>query len=63
IFITLLECFKYLQFNYNVILINNTYRTNRFNMLLFNVIRVDRSSKTFFIEFAFLFDETESVYK
>jgi hypothetical protein len=38
IFITLPECLKHLQFNYDVILIDNTYRTNRFNMPLFDVI-------------------------
>jgi hypothetical protein len=38
VFITLPECIKHLQNNYDVILIDNTYRTNRFNMPLFDVI-------------------------
>ena len=38
LFITLLECLEHLQSNYDVILIDNTYRTNRFNLPLMDII-------------------------
>jgi hypothetical protein len=38
LFITLPECLKHLQSNYDVILIDNTYRTNRFNLPLMDII-------------------------
>jgi hypothetical protein len=38
LFITLPECLEHLQSNYDVILIDNTYRTNRFNLPLMDII-------------------------
>lgn len=38
LFISLPECIKHLQSNYDVVLIDNTYKANRFNLPLFDVI-------------------------
>jgi hypothetical protein len=62
LFFALLESITYLQSHYNVILIDNTYKTNRFGMLLIDIIGVDYNSISFFVAFAFLPDESEGLY-
>jgi hypothetical protein len=63
LFIALPESITYLQLHHDVILIDNTYKTNRFGMPLMDIIGVDHNSISFFVAFAFLPDESEGSYQ
>jgi hypothetical protein len=53
---------KHLACNPNVLLIDATYKTNRFNMPLVNTVGIDNCNRTFFISFAFMSSEGEVDY-
>jgi hypothetical protein len=59
------ESIQYLQSHHDVLLIDKTYSTNRFDMPLMDIIGVDHNNKSFFIAFAFAFlpDQTEDSYR
>jgi hypothetical protein len=78
LFIACPESIQYLQSHHDVLLIDNTYSTNRFNMPLMDIIGwfvfiltiqgllitigVDHNNRSFFIAFAFLPDQSEGSY-
>ena len=63
LFIACPESIAYLQSHHDVVLIDNTYSTNRFDMPLMDIIGVDHNSISFFIAFAFLPDQSEGSYR
>ena len=63
LFIAMPKSIKYLARNPNVLLIDATYKTNRFNMPLIDTISIDNCNKTFFISFAFMSGETNTNYE
>jgi MULE transposase domain len=63
LFIACPESITYLQSHHDVVLIDNTYSTNRFDMPLMDIIGVDHNSISFFIAFAFLPDQSEGSYR
>jgi len=52
-----------LQTYHHVFLMDCTYKTNMFNMSLFNIVGLTSTNSTFFGAFAFLQTETEEDYK
>jgi hypothetical protein len=48
-----------LRSNFEVLLVDSTYKTNRFNMPLFNIVGVTAISTSFFVGFCFL--DTEDI--
>ena len=46
-----------------VLLLDCTYKTNRFKMPLLNIVGSTCTNKTFYISFCFIVDETEESYK
>lgn len=62
LFIACPESIQYLQQHHDVILINNTYSTNRFKIPLMDIIGVDHNKRSFFVAFAFLPDQSEATY-
>ena len=56
------DSIAYLQQNPDVLLLDCTYKTNRYAMPLLDMIGVDSSQKSFCIAFAFLSGETEDDY-
>ena len=50
---------KYLRLYYKVLIIDYTYNTNSASIPLFKAIRIDTTSKSFYISFKFLLRETE----
>jgi MULE transposase domain len=63
LFIACPESITYLQSHHDVVLIDNTYSTNRFDMPLMDIVGVDHNSNSFFIAFAFLPDQSEGSYQ
>lgn len=59
----MLKSIKHLAQNPDVLLIDATYKTNQFNMLLVDIIGIDNYNKTFFVSFIFMFSETNLDYK
>jgi hypothetical protein len=62
LFIACPELIQYLQSHYNILLIDNTYKTNRFDLPLIDIIGIDYNNKSFFAAFAFLPDKTKALY-
>ncbi|KAL2885279.1 mutator-like element transposase [Ceratocystis lukuohia] len=56
------DSIAYLQENPDVLLLDCTYKTNRYAMPLLEMIGVNSSQKSFYIAFAFLSGETEDDY-
>lgn len=52
----------YLQPNPDILILDCTYKTNRYNMPLLDMVGVDSCQKSFCIAFAFLSEETEDDY-
>jgi hypothetical protein len=63
LFIAMPESIKHLARNPDVLLMDATYKTNRFNMLLVNTVGINNCNRTFFISFAFMSSETNVDYK
>ena len=56
------ESITYLQHNPDVLLLDCTYKTNRYSMPLLDMIGVDACQRSFCIAFAFLIDESDEDY-
>ena len=52
----------YLQAYPEVLLLNCTYKTNKYSILLLNIIGVNAIQRSFYIAFAFLSREIEADY-
>jgi hypothetical protein len=63
LFVAMPESLKHLAQNPNVLLMDATYKTNRFNMPLVDTVRIDNCFQTFFISFAFMSSEAKLDYK
>ena len=63
LFIAMPESIKHLAQNPDVLLMDATYKTNRFNMPLVNTVGIDNCNRTFFISFAFMSGETDADYE
>ena len=63
LFIAMPESIKYLARNPDVLLMNATYKTNRFNMPLVDTVGIENCNKTSFISFAFISGETDMDYE
>ena len=57
-----LDSFAYLQAYPEVLLLDCTYKTNKYSIPLLNIIDVDAMQRSFCIAFAFLSGETEADY-
>lgn len=63
LFVALPESIQHLTQNPDVLLMDATYKTNRFNMPLVDTVGIDSCNKTFFISFAFMSSETDLDYE
>jgi hypothetical protein len=63
LFIAMPRSIQHLAKNPNVLLMDATYKTNRFNMPLVDTVGIDNCNRTFFISFAFMSSETNKDYK
>jgi MULE transposase domain len=57
------QSLQYLQSHHDVLLIDNTYSTNRFDMPLIDIVGINYNNKSFFVAFAFLSDQSEVMHK
>ena len=62
LFLCRVESARLLKDNPELLILDSTYKTNRFGLPLLNIIGVDYMQKTFFVGFCFLSEETESAY-
>ena len=62
LFFTYLESFKYFQKNPNVLLLDYTYKINKFKMPFFYIVGVDNTRQNFKFTYYFLLGETEGDY-
>ena len=62
LFFAHLESLKYLQKNSNILLLNYTYKTNKFKMPFLHAVGVDNSGQNFKLAYCFLPGETEDNY-
>jgi hypothetical protein len=62
LFVALPESIQHLAANPHVLLMDATYKTNRFNMPLVDTVGIDSCNKTFFVSFAFMSSETDLDY-
>jgi hypothetical protein len=63
LFITDIRSVEYLNKHFNVLLLNYTYKTNKFNMLLFNILSINYYSNFFTIALCFLDHKVTKNYK
>jgi hypothetical protein len=57
------NCLAYAKKNPDILIMDSTYKTNRFNMLLLNIIGINNNYKNFYICIVFLQNETEEDYE
>ena len=62
LFFTYLESLKYFQKNPNILLLNYTYKTNKFKMPFLYIVGVNNSGQNFKLAYYFLLGETEDDY-
>ena len=62
LFFAHLESLKYLQKNPDILLLNYTYKINRFKMPFLHVVGVNNSRQNFELTYCFLLGETEDDY-
>ena len=62
LFFTYLESLKYLQKNPNILLLNYTYKINKFKMPFLYVVGINNSRQNFKLTYYFLLDEIENDY-
>ena len=62
LFFAYLESLKYFQKNLNVLLLNYTYKTNRFKMPFLHTVGVSNTRQNFKLAYCFLPGETEDDY-
>jgi hypothetical protein len=60
--VALLDSIQHLAQNPNILLIDATYKTNRFNMPLVDTVGIDSCNRMFFVSFAFMFGEVDADY-
>jgi hypothetical protein len=58
----LLNSIQHLAQNPDVLQIDATYKTNRFNMPLVDTVGIDSCNRTFFVSFAFMFSKADADY-
>jgi hypothetical protein len=63
LFIIDIRSVKYLNKHPNVLLLNYTYKTNKFNMLLLNILSIDHYGNFFTIALCFLDYKVTKNYK
>lgn len=56
------RCIELAKENFKVVLIDSTYKTNRYRMPLLHVVGLTSTMKTFSLAFCFMKNETESDY-
>jgi hypothetical protein len=62
LFIALPSSIEHLKLNHRILLLDATYKTNRFNMPLVNTAGIDNCNNSFFISTAFISGEAEDDY-
>ena len=62
LFFAYLESLKYLQKNPNILLLNCTYKTNKFKMPFLHAVGVNNSGQNFKLAYYFLPGKTEDDY-
>jgi hypothetical protein len=54
---------KYLNQYFNILLLNCTYKTNKFNMLLLDILKINNYNYRFNVNVCFLDSEIKDNYK
>ena len=54
---------KILKYNYEILLIDITYKTNKYKMPLIIINKITLLNTSYYIAFTFIFKETYEVYK
>jgi hypothetical protein len=62
LFVALPNSIQHLAQNHDVLLMDATYKTNRFNMPLVDTVGINSCNKTFFVSFAFMSSEADPDY-
>jgi hypothetical protein len=63
LFLADIRLVKYLNQYFNILLLDCTYKTNKFNMLLFNILRVNNHNYRFSVNVCFFDLEVKNNYK
>ena len=62
LFFAYLESLKYFQKNFNILLLNYTYKTNKFKMPFLHTVGINNTRQNFKLIYYFLSGKTESNY-